>query len=583
MTGRARAALLGAAGVAVYVALCVAAMRWSACTFDEPIHLPPGWVSWTLGDHRMNPDHPPLLRRVAALPLLALDVKMDRDDHAWRVSRPWEFGKRFLFRWNDADTLLFWGRLSMVLLVGAPLALAVFLWTRRLFGAAAGAFALFFFALDPDMLAHGAIVANDLGITLFLFLGVIGFERMTERITPARVAMTGLALGGAVATKFSGLALLPILGVLGLVVALRPEPLVVDLGRRRPARAVATPPGKLALLAACAVPIVLLAVPVVWAAYGFHSPLAVDPEVDAAFDWSRIQPPGAVTRALFAFVRRVQLLPDAWTYGFLHFLDHARTRPAFLMGEHSETGWRHYFLVTFALKTPLPLLALGAAAAFGARRAGARRAAFVALPFLLYFALAVSRTINIGHRHLLPVYPYLFVAAGAAAAALWRAASGRLIARAGLALLFAWYAAGTLRVHPHHLAYFNELAGGPANGYKHLVDSNLDWGQDLIGLRVYMEKNAIPRLKLLYFGTADPGYYGIACDRLPGYQPPPPSTLVREVRPGDVVAVSATHLQGLYLEPEVRALAAELRARRPVAVIGHTIFVYRADFTWSLP
>jgi hypothetical protein len=205
------------------------------------------------------------------------------------------------------------------------------------------------------------------------------------------------------------------------------------------------------------------------------------------------------------------------------------------------------------------------------------------VPFTLYFALALTRTINIGHRHLLPVYPFLFVAAGYAAAALWDRTTRRGAARAVLAFLLGWYAVGTLRVHPHYLAYFNELVGGPANGYKYLVDSNLDWGQDLVSLRAYMERNAVPRLKLLYFGTADPGYYGVACDRLPGYQPPPPSTLVREVRPGDIVAVSATHLQGVYLDPEVKALADLLRARRPVAVIGYSIFVYRADFSWSLP
>jgi hypothetical protein len=581
---RRRAAAVAAAGLAVYAALCVASMRWAACTFDEVIHLPPGWVSWTLGDHRMNPDHPPLLRRVAAFPLLFMDVRMDPGDHAWQVSRPWEFGKRFLFRWNDADRLLFWGRLSMIVWVGGALALAVFAWTRRLCGLPAAAFALLLFVLAPDMLAHGQIVANDLGISLFLFLGVIAFERLGERVTPGRVALVGLALGAGMATKFSGIALLPIVGVLGTIVALRPEPLPVAL---RPGRgwSADTRPRRLAVLAACFVPIAIVAAAVVWAAYGFHSPLARDAAVDAAFDWSRIQPPNPVVRGAFTLVRTLQLLPDAWTYGFLHFLDHAQTRPAFLLGEHSETGWPHYFLVTFAVKTPVPLLLLGGAAAVLAARGnlGWRRLAFVWLPFALYFGLALTRTINIGHRHLLPVYPFLFVAAGHAAATLWNAGARRGLARAALVLLLGWYAAGTLRMHPHYLAYFNELAGGPANGYKVLVDSNLDWGQDLVSLRAYMEKNAVPRLKLLYFGTADPGYYGIACDRLPGYQPPPPSTLVREVRPGDLVAVSATHLQGVYLDPGVKALADLLRARRPVAVVGYSIFVYRADFSWSLP
>jgi hypothetical protein len=582
LSRRTTALLVAASGLAVYVGLCMASMRSSACTFDEPIHLPPGWVSWKLGDHRMNPDHPPLLRRVAALPLLLMDVHMRTDDHAWQVSRPWEFGKRFLFRWNDADRLLFWGRVSMLAWVGCALGLAVFAWTRHLFGLPAAALALLLFALNPDMLAHGPIVANDLGITLFLFLGVVAFARMTERVTPGRVALLGLALGAGLATKFSGAALLPMVAPLAVVVALRREPIVVAPGWGRE-RTVATPPGKLAVLGVCLVPAGMLAAAVVWAAYGFHSPLARDPAVNAAFDWSRIQPPDPMVRGLFALVRRLQLMPDAWTYGFLHFLDHATTRPAFLLGEYSETGWRHYFLVTFALKTPLPLLLLAASSIVLTIRARDwRGACFVWIPFSVYFLMALSRSINIGHRHILPVYPFVFVAAGQAAATLWAAGRGRLPARAALVALLSWYAVGTLRVHPHYLAYFNELAGGPANGYKHLVDSSLDWGQDLIGLRDYMQRNGVPRLKLLYFGTADPGYYGIACDRLPGYQPPPPSTLVRDVRPGDLVAVSATHLQGVYLDPGVRVLVDQLRARKPIAVIGYTIFIYRADFAWSL-
>jgi hypothetical protein len=159
----------------------------------------------------------------------------------------------------------------------------------------------------------------------------------------------------------------------------------------------------------------------------------------------------------------------------------------------------------------------------------------------------------------------------------WRARGLALTGALGLA-----YAASVLRVHPHYLAYFNELAGGPSQGWRWLVDSNLDWGQDLPGLEQYMDAQGISKVTLCYFGTADPGYYGIACDRLPGYQPPPPSSVVRSVKPGDIVAISATHLQGLYLDPEMLPLMAQFRARRPLATIGHSIFVYRADFAWTL-
>ena len=145
------------------------------------------------------------------------------------------------------------------------------------------------------------------------------------------------------------------------------------------------------------------------------------------------------------------------------------------------------------------------------------------------------------------------------------------------------YAASVLRVHPNYLAYFNEAAGGPAQGWRWLVDSNVDWGQELPGLKRYMDTNGIGRVTLCYFGTADPAYYGIAADRLPSYQPPPPSTVVRAVHPGDVVAISATHLQGLYLDPDMQPLMALFRARQPIAAIGHSIFVYRADFSYALP
>ena len=144
----------------------------------------------------------------------------------------------------------------------------------------------------------------------------------------------------------------------------------------------------------------------------------------------------------------------------------------------------------------------------------------------------------------------------------------------------AWYGVSVARVHPHYLAYFNEAAGGPANGYRLLVDSSLDWGQDLAGLRDWLSAHGIARAKLSYFGTADPEYHRVPVDLLPGYMLPRPRTTIYEVVPGDVVAVSATNLQEVYVDPEVRPLMALLRARAPIGQVGYSILVYRADFAW---
>jgi hypothetical protein len=150
-------------------------------------------------------------------------------------------------------------------------------------------------------------------------------------------------------------------------------------------------------------------------------------------------------------------------------------------------------------------------------------------------------------------------------------------------VLLAWYAVGTLRVHPHYLAYFNEIAGGPARGYHYLVDSSLDWGQDLKGLKVWLDAHGVARIKLSYFGSADPAYYGLDAEMLPSTMSPRPARVTRDVSPGDVLAVSATNLQGVYLEPEDRRLMERIRQIAPLGHVGHSIFVFRSDFSWPAP
>ncbi len=314
---------------------------------------------------------------------------------------------------------------------------------------------------------------------------------------------------------------------------------------------------------------------VVWAAYGFRADLSPDPAVHAALRAPLEAPATGLLPRAAAAAANAGLVPEDYARGFLFVMTHSEARRTFLLGELSDTGFPHYFLVTFLLKTPVPLLLLVAVALSRLPRLDRRDAVFLWLPVLVYAASTFGRGLQIGHRHLLPLYPFLFVAAGEAAARLW--SWRRPVGLVTVIVLGAWYAGGTLGNHPHHLAYFNELGGGPRNGWRLLVDSNLDWGQDLKRLAVWMRQNGVARIKLSYFGSAPPSYYGIDAEALPGYTAPHATHVTRELRPGDVVAVSATNLQGVYLEPEDRALLARFRDEEPIGRAGWSIRIYRVS------
>jgi Dolichyl-phosphate-mannose-protein mannosyltransferase len=462
-------------------------------------------------------------------------------------------------------------------LLGAGLVVAVVLWARARFGAAAAAVALVLAALSPDLLAHGQLVTTDMGAAACMFLSVVAFDALLRRPTAARLLLSGAALGAALATKFSALGLGPILLALAVARLLDPRPIVLFVrGERRVEGGAARAAALLGLLAAH-LPVALVTI---WAAYGFQRSFGADPGLSATFPWDALQATNPFVLGTVRLAREWGLLPEPWLFGFLRFFEHSEARRAFLLGRLSDTGFPQFFLVTFLVKTPLPLLGLLLLALAGRGREQARPGALAAawLPLLVYAALTATRGLNIGHRHLLPLYPFLFVVAGCAGAWL-----PRRFGRAGalaLGALLGWYAWGSLRVHPHPLSYFNETVGGPANGWKVLVDSSLDWGQDLTLVEPWMREHGVTRYKLSYFGTASPEYHGITGEMLPGYSAPRQPRVTREVAPGDVLAVSATNLQGVYIEAEDQPLMARIRQLQPVGRIGYSILVFRSDFRW---
>ncbi len=241
-------------------------------------------------------------------------------------------------------------------------------------------------------------------------------------------------------------------------------------------------------------------------------------------------PPSTPVERVVSFLRRHRWLPEAYLYGEVYAMKYAHARASFLNGASSLTGWRWFFPYAFLVKTPLTALAVaGLALAAALRRRPGWAGFYAAAPlwalFVVYWAAVLSSHLNIGHRHILAVYPPLFVLCGAAAGL---AGPGRTQGRWALALgcLLAGLAAEVLYRYPNYLAYFNAIAGGPRQGYRHLVDSSLDWGQDLPGLKAYLaEHRGGGPAYLSYFGTGSPSYYAIAAERLysfPGADVPPP-------------------------------------------------------------
>ena len=511
MSTRLRTALLGSI-LAVFAIANLATMRVTTATSDETSHLPAGYTYWRTGDFRLNPQHPPLVKLLAALPLLALAPRLDPADPGWTASPPdeWGFGFRFLYG-NDADRLLFWGRMPMLLL-GLVACLYVDRFARELFGDEAGLLAVALFATCPTVVGHAHLVTMDVPLSAFTVAALYHLRSFLARGRTLHLAATGIAVGCALATKFSGAVIA--FGVLALL----------PFGARGSsvARRLAAP-----VVAAAIAAIVL------WISYG--CPL------DPGF-----------------YVRGASLVNA----------DHDPTVPDYLFGTFRLGGFWYYFPVAFVLKTPLPTLAAIAAGLSTLRRLRApswRDEACLLLPAGLFLLATCALAADIGVRYLLPVYAPLVVSAGRLAPWLLRIPGRRVLAGAGLV----WLGVGLARAHPDGLSYFNEAAGGIRRGPWLLDDSNLDWGGGLKRLRGWMAETGTESVRLLYPWNGSPDYYGIR------HEPVTAQDWLVAPRPG-VYAISPQALvSGRLMAREKGARSDWLDRYEPVDRLGGAFWIYR--------
>jgi hypothetical protein len=508
--------------------------------FDETAHIGAGYSYVTQHEMRLNPEHPPLIKDLAGIPLLFMKLNFDTTKPFWTgdLTKKWDdgqwaSGRHLLYEaGNDPDKVIFWARLPIVLL-SIIFGLFIFKWARELAGLSAGLMALALYAFDPNILGHNHFVTTDIGIAAFMTFAFYYFLKFVKDPSPKNVLLAGLFLGLLQLAKFSSITAFPVLFLAAVT-----YPLVKKYE--------AGSPGKWRELGKYVVKglaIFGISIVVVWLLYAANT---FDTTKEMMNNIIEFNFPHTDTQASHIFMNKG-----------MHFLNsNPATRPlteyllgigyvfrrvaggngAYFMGEVSSTAFRSYFPTVFAIKEPivsllLMLFALLLALARSMRKpldpsvgcikntltkiveylrnniVEASMFAFV----VLYAYVSITGNLNIGFRHLFPILPFVYILTAKNVSKFLERSNngnGSFVLKTVFALLFVVLMAGTVLSYPSYTSYFNQLAGGSNYGYHYVTDSNADWGQDLKRLKIFLDEHPeIEKIHVDYFGGGDIKYY----------------------------------------------------------------------------
>ncbi|HET6853254.1 MAG TPA: glycosyltransferase family 39 protein, partial [Pyrinomonadaceae bacterium] len=532
-------------------------VRRESQTWDEANHIFAGYRSWTDADFGLNPEHPPLLKLIATAPLLWSRPKMPALEGRFFKEDAFLGGKEFLYQ-NDAEKILSRTRTFAATLTLLT-AFVVFFATKEMFGTGATFIALSLLTFDPNLLAHGALITTDVGLACFMFLSVYMFYRFVKSPSALRLILAGLSVGLVLAVKHTGLLIVPILFLLTLCEII----FCTDrTNRKNFSRQSLKLFGSLAL-------ITLIGWPVLWSFYGFRydarpNGLQMNPPLDEYVQGLKASEAWPISTAA-----RLRILPESYLYGLADVRLTANYYTSYVLGKVYAHGVWFYFPVAFLIKSTVGVLALLllSLGVIATRRLDRRREIFfLVVPVIFYLLVALTVGMNIGVRHILVVYVFLYVLIGGT---MWTliSRSRKWAYAVGVCLLA--HAASSVMAFPNYIPYGNELWGGPSQTYKYLTDSNSDWGQQLKSVKQYLDGRGVKECWFVYFaaGVADPSYYGIPCKPLPTIN----TLWLNEPIdvPGSIngpVLISASNLSGVEFGPGALDPYGQFKLLKPTAV-----------------
>ncbi|MDP3995776.1 MAG: glycosyltransferase family 39 protein [bacterium] len=584
----------------IMLIMAVSSMKGDSLTFDELAHIPAGYSYLAKQDYRLNPEHPPLAKDISAIPLLFLDLNFPDNDQTWlqEESAPawwvqFDFGKKLLYdSGNNPREIIFWSRFAAIIML-LLLGWILFCWTKKITNNTVALGVLTLFAFSPTFLAHGRLANTDVGAVFGALLAIIFWLKFLQKPSWKNVLMAGISFGIAMLFKFSLILLIPLFAIITILyVFLFSKSLSLYLARS---------------LIVGFTGFIL----VIWPVYQFHiwNYPAEQQLRDTIADVSNHPIPIAKDIAIWMAQQEPLRAPAQYLRGLL--MASQRTawgNTTYYLGEISAGGQWNYFPLLYLLKIPLALhlLSLSAFCFFlvWLKKNSWRsvldsvRKNFWAVALLLwiiiYWLAAIVGNLNIGIRHLLPIFPFIYILTVFGIYQILKFIS-RVSTKGGdealisstpktklrqVATIFSFFLLGlyilsSLSAFPYYLSYYNRLGGGTENGYKIAVDSNYDWGQDFYRLVSFVEKEGIDKIYLDYFGGEDEKYW--LGEKYIHLDP-------KEIKepPKGWLAVSLNQLMGGIAEPapgfdQETGYYDWLKEYSPVARAGYSILIYRID------
>ncbi|HRY82324.1 MAG TPA: glycosyltransferase family 39 protein [Candidatus Moranbacteria bacterium] len=587
--------------------------------YDEAAHIPASYSYLTEHDFRLNPEHPPLIKDLSAVPLLFMDLNFDTNQSFWDENpndAQWNAGKYFLFNaGNDPNRIVFWSRLPIII-ISLLLGLLIFKWTRELAGLGAGLFALLLYGLDPNVLGHNHFVTTDLGIAAFITFSFYYFLRFIKEPTWKNVFVSGFFLALMQLAKFSSVIAFPVFGLVIII-----YPLIRNKSHHEKGE-IKFKIKTLGKYLGRGIVMFAFSLILVWIAYYFNTyamPESKLPETINYYFHSEDTNLKAVysRQVLFYMNDHFILRPLAeYFFGIARVFQRvAGGNVTYFMGEINTQGFFSYFPIVFLIKEPLAILffiflALGISF-FGTLKnifssskdffknlisifayyLRTNIVGFSLLIFIITYSItSITGRLNIGFRHLFPILPFIYILTAKVIFDFLKRANShtKLIWKIVIGLMLLSLTLETVGSYPYYMSYFNQLVGGPKNGYQYATDSNADWGQDLKRLKNFTDRYnwcpensldsfckiydpslpPIEKIRVDYFGMADAGYY-LRNSYLPWWK------AKRPVEPG-WYAISALFLQeGIYNKnvPDNESYR-WLKNMQPFSQVGTSIFLY---------